>query len=396
MTNYNVNKSHSAITEQHRFDYRPEGEVMKLSKKTAKDTRRLALMSLFLASAVVAGIHTGSVKAQDDMLESADEALEGDSFQMEDINLEGKLSPSEQLRKRREKLEERNKVMVEKKIEDIRVKQEIALTNKLQDAFGKNLNNLNEDKVQVVQAAPVAPQPVVLAPVVETKIVEIKEEPVVEVKKSKVIPFLGAQSIKSDKIDFESKMNLGVNLETMVLPQLSVGFGVGYTSLDITDLANDFLAYGSQINLGSTYYNSFGVGRKMSSSKLTIEANSKFFFTAESRIKPFIGAGVSYNRSNLKYDDGGNGYNYNGISYGNEGFSSTALGASAKLGAEVDFNESIGFNIDFSYGKNLSSGISSTADATTNNPDQVRLQNVTKSMEDSDITSIGAGLVVRF
>jgi hypothetical protein len=112
-----------------------------------------------------------------DMLESADEALEGDSFQMEDINLEGKLSLSEQLRKRSEKLEERNKVMVEKKIEDIRVKQEIALTNKLQDAFGKNLNNLNEDQDLVVQAAPVVPRPIILAhPVVETKIIEAKEE----------------------------------------------------------------------------------------------------------------------------------------------------------------------------------------------------------------------------
>lgn len=363
--------------------------------KLSTENRRLTFMSLFLASALVAGIHTGSAFAQDDMLDDADDALNGDALQMDDINLEGKLSPSERLRQRREKLEERNKIMVEKKIEDIRVKQEIALTNKLQDAFGKSLNNLNEDKVQVVQAAPVAPQPIVaVAPVVETRIIEEKVEAVKEIKKSKVIPYLGATSIKGDKIDFESKMNLGVNLETMVMSQLSVGVGVGYTTLDITDVANDFLNNGSVF--GSTYYNSFGAGRKMTSNKLTIEANGKFFLTEESRIKPFVGAALSYNRSNLKYEDGGNGYNYNGVNLGNEGFSSTAMGATAKLGAEVDFNDTVGLNIDLSFTKTLSSGISSTSNTTTNNPDQVRLQNITKSMEESDITAIQAGLVVRF
>src|SRR5207253_9188086 len=122
------------------------GVIMKLIAEKKTVSTRLTFMSLFLATALAAGIHAPVLHAQDDMLDEADDAL-----QMDDINLEGKLSPSERLRQRREKLEERNKVMVEKKIEDIRVKQEIALTNKLQDAFGKSLNNLNEDKVQTVQ-----------------------------------------------------------------------------------------------------------------------------------------------------------------------------------------------------------------------------------------------------
>lgn len=352
-------------------------------------------MSLFLASALVAGIHSGSTYAQDDMLDEADDALSSDALQMDDINLEGKLSPSERLRQRREKLEERNKLMMEKKVEDIRVRQEIALTNKLQDAFGKSLNNLNEDKVQVVQAAPVAPQPIA-APVVETRIIEEKVEPIKEAKKSKVIPYIGVANLRGDSIDFESKMNIGLSIETNIMSQLSVGVGVGYTTMDITDVANDFLNNGSQI--GSNYYNVFGVGvgRRMSSNKLTVETNGKFFLTEESRIKPFIGAALSYNRSNLKYEDSGNGYNYNGINFGNEGQSSTSMGATAKLGTEIDFNDTIGFNVDLSYTKNLSSGISSTSNTTINNPDQLRLQNVTRSMEQADITAFQAGLIVKF
>lgn len=362
--------------------------------KLRAEKRRLTFMSLFLATALVAGIHAPKLHAQDDMLDDVDDAL-----QMDDINLEGKLSPSERLRQRREKLEERNKVMVEKKIEDIRVKQEIALTNKLQDAFGKSLNNLNEDKVQVVQAAPIAPQPIVTpVAVVETKIIEEKPLPVKEEKKSKVIPSLGGSSIKGDRIDFESKINLGMSIETQVLSQVSVGFGIGYSSIDITDVANTFLNSGLQY--GQTYYNdyynSFGGGRKMSYDRLTLEANSKFFLTEESRIKPFVGAGLSYNRSNLKYEDSGKGFSYNSINYGSEGYSSTSIGASAKLGAEIDFSETAGLSLDLSYSKSLSSGISNKANVTMLNPDQARLENVTKSIQDSDITSVSAGLVIKF
>ena len=353
-------------------------------------------MSLFLATALVAGIHMPKAHAQDDMLDEADDAL-----QMDDINIDGKLSASERLRQRREKLEEKNKVMVEKKIEDIRVKQELALTNKLQDAFGKSLNNLNEDKVQVAQAAPIAPQPVaVVAPaVVETKIVEERVEPIKEAKKSKIIPYIGAAAIKGDNIDFESKLNIGVSAETFIMPQLSVGLGVGYTTLDITDISNSYTS-NNNLYYNPTYYSTFGQnGRQMSYSKINVDANSKFFLTVESRIKPFVGLGLSYNRSSLKYNDGGNGYtfyNTNGVSAGNEGFSSSTLGASAKLGTQIDFSETIGFNIDLSYTKNLTSGISSNASTTLTNPDQLRLANVTKFMENSDITAIQAGFVVKF
>lgn len=364
--------------------------------KLSVNNRRLSFMTLFLATALMAGAQIAHAQ-EDYMLDDAEDALSGDALQMDDIEIEGKLSPSELMRKRREKLEERNKVMVEKKIEDIRVKQEIALTNKLQDAFGKSLNNLNEDKVQVVQAAPVAvaPQPVV-APVVETRIVEVAPEPVKEVKKSKVIPSLGASTIKGDRIDFESNLNLGLNLETNVLPNIAVGLGIGYTSLDITDVSNDFVNLGGYNPYPTTgYQNVYGAGRKMSLGKLTIEANSKFFFIEDSKIKPYVGGALSYNRSNLKYEDGG-AYSANGINFGSEGYSSSTLAGTAKLGAEVDFSETIGFNLDLSYTKNITSGIAKTADTTNVNPDQGRLENITKAIEDADTTAIQAGLIIRF
>jgi hypothetical protein len=365
------------------------------------ENRRLSFMTLFLATAIMANAQ--GVKAQEDyMLDDAEDALgSSGTLDMDQINIDGKLSPSELLRRRREKLEERNKLMVEKKIEDIRVKQEIALTNKLQDAFGKSLNNLNEDKVQVQQAAPVAvaPAPVVVAPapIIETRIVEVAAPVEKVVKTSKIIPSLGASTIKGDKIDFESNMNLNVSLETQVLPQVTVGLGLGYTSLNITDVSNDFVNLGVYNPYPTTgYQNVYGTGgRKMSLGKFSIEANSKFFLIEDSKIKPYVGGALSLNRSNLKYEDGGM-YTSNGINYGTEGYTSSTLAGTAKLGAEVDFTETIAFNLDVSYTKNITSGIAKNADSTNLNPDQGRLENITKAIEESDTTAILAGLVVRF
>jgi outer membrane protein W len=369
--------------------------------KTNNANRRISFMSLFLVTMMLAGIQ--GVKAQDMLDDTNDLLQDGGAVQMDDINLDGKLSPSERLRKNRERLEERNKQMVEKKIEDVRIRQEIALTNKLQDAFGKSLNNLNEDKVQVAQAAPVAPQPVVAVvapPVIETRIVEVPA-PVKAQKDSKVIAAFGATAIKGDMIDFESKLNVNISAENHVLPNVSVGVAVGYSTLDITDTANNFVN-----NVNQTYYNpgytsTFGnTGRAITYDRFNVEANGKFFLTVESKVKPFVGAALGYSRSSMKYTDSGNNYSYtygtnNGV-YGNEALSSGYVSGAAKLGAEVDFSETVGMNLDLSYTKAISSGIASKAGVTNTNPDQIRLANITNAMEKADVTAIQVGLVVRF
>ncbi len=367
--------------------------------KLKVENKRLTFMSLFLATALIAATaHTAPLRAQDDVLDDAEDALaNGEALDMDQIEIEGKLSPSELLKRRREKLEERNKLMVEKKIEDIRVKQEIALTNKLQGAFNNSLNNLNEDKVQTTQAAPapVAPAPVAPAPVVETRIVEVAAAPIKEEKNSKVIPSLGISNIKGDRIDLQSNVSFGVNAETMVTSQISAGLGLNYATMDLTDVANQYVdtGYGTYYNNG--YYGTYGSGRAMKFSKLTIEATGKFFFTEDSRFKPYAGAGLSFNRTGLKYENTSNYYS-NGITFGNEELSSSALAGSAKLGAEFDVSETIGLNVDLSYTKNITSGISKSAGTISTNPDQGRLENISKEIEDGDVTAIQAGLVIRF
>lgn len=362
------------------------------------DNKRLSFMSLFLATALVAvSAHSTVAKAQYDDLDDAEDALSQDALQMDQIEIEGKLSPSELLKRRREKLEERNKNMVEKKIEDIRVKQEIALTNKLQGAFNNSMNNINEDKVQTVQAAPVAPAPVAPAPVIETRIVEVPMAPVKVDKKSKIIPNFGIQSIKGDRIDLETNVTLGVSAETMVAPQVSMGIGFGYASMDLTDVANQYLNsdYGNANNTYN-YYNTYGSGRKMDLKKITIEGNAKYFFIDEAMIKPYVGGAVSFNRTTLKYANSST-LQTNGYNYGNEDYGSSTVAGAIRLGAEVGFNDTVGANVEFGYTKNISSGISKSSEVSAQtSPDQGRLENVSKEIEDASSTAIQAGLVIKF
>ena len=355
-------------------------------------TRRLTFMSLFLAIALTAGM-VSKANAQDLYDDTEDLLQDGSALQMDDIQIDGKLSPSELLKKRREKLEERNKLMVEKKIEDIRVKQEIALTNKLNDAFTKGLNNLNEDKkedtVKVAQAAPVAPQPVVqpvvIEKVIERDAVEIKPE-----KNSKVITSVGAQSIKGENnLDLETKLSLGLGVETKLDSNFTAGLGLGYTTLNATDIAN---TYSSGTYVCTT--SSCGA-RTMSYNKFTVEANGKYFLNLDSKIKPYAGLGMSFNRTSLKYDDVSN-YSYNNVTLGNEGFSSNFFAATVKVGAEADLSDTIGLNLDLSYSKALTSGLNKDAATSSSNPDQTRLENVSNKMEKADVAAIAAGLVIKF
>lgn len=370
--------------------------------KLRADNKRLTFMSLFLATALVAATaQTAPLRAQDDVLDEAEDALANqDTLEMDQIEIEGRLSPSELLKRRREKLEERNKIMVEKKIEDIRVKQEIALTNKLQGAFNNSLNNINEDKVQTTQAAPapVAPAPVAPAPIIETRIVEVPAPVIKEEKKSKIIPSIGKNSISSDRIDLETNLTLGIAAETMVAPQFSVGIALNYASMDLTDVGNQYIntGYTNVYNNGG-YTNTYGAGgRAMTLKKVSVEGTAKYFFIEDAMIKPYIGGAINVSRSTLKYENT-NSYSYAGSTFGNEDYGTSSVAGSARLGAEVSFNETVGANLEFGYTKNISSGISKNSQVSAStNPDQGRLENISKDIEDGSTTAIQAGVVIKF
>lgn len=366
--------------------------------KTKKLNSKISLMSLLFTTLLLSQSVVTKVHAQDfDELDELDSLSSSDSLDMDDIDIDGKLSASDLLKKRRERLEERNRQMMEKKVEDIRVKQEIALTNKLQKAFTNSMNNLDENKtdtVNTVQAAPVVVAPP--APIIETRIVEVPAPaPIVEQKKTKIIPMVGTSTISADNLDLSSNLNLSIAAETMMTPQLSLGMAIGYSTMELTDTANNYVnnGYGSYYNYG--YYNVYGSNRKIDSKKLTLEANAKFFFSEDSRLKPYVGGGVSYNRNNLKYANSQT-YNYYNASFGGEEFSSNNFSATIRGGAEFDVTETVGLNLDVSFSKALSKSSGSNTNNYYTSPDQMRLENLAGEIQDANVIAIQGGVVVRF
>ncbi len=334
-----------------------------------------------------------------DLLDDVDATLTEDHLEMDDLNINGQLTPAQQLEQSRKRLEERNRQMVDKKIENIRIKQEVALTKKLQTAFEAGLNNMDEDKVSkkeaAVEPAPVAPAPVVApAPTIIERIVEVPApEKIEEEKLTRITPFVGLSSFQGTGIDFEAKSSIGVSADHLILPNISLGAGINYSTMEITDTAN---SYADTTSLGTNYGVIFPNGRQMSFNKLSIEANSRFFVTLDSKLKPYVGAGVGYNKTNLKYDGSANGYTYNGISYGSEGVSTNFVTGSVRLGAELDLTSSIALGLDVGYTKALSSGFGTKNETVSTNEDQRRLEKVSSAIEDASNLTINAGVVLKF
>lgn len=336
--------------------------------------------TLFLLGALAI---SAQVKA-DDLLFESQRALQFDS---EQIDIDGK--PRDRLNEARRRLERQNEQMVQKRIEDQRIKQERELARQLQKAFTQGLDA--RDEVRTTMAAV---EPVVEAPAPAPK-VEREEKP------NKVLPYFGVTNIKGEKIDFETKINAGLALESMVTRNISVGVGLGYNQMDITDYSNSFVSNPAMYNVypvyNPGYYQAFGQGRNIDYKNLEMSVNSKFFLTTESKIRPYLGAALSYNRSKLTYTDNGNNYLYNNVNFGNEGYSTNYIGATGTIGSEVIFTDTFGMNLDFRYHRGLTSGFSSDSEADAfRNPDQLRLENIGKAIESADFFSLNLGVVIRF
>lgn len=354
--------------------------------------------SLFGALMVTMLMSPSMLLAQD-LLDDVDATLSGDHLEMDELDINGQLTPAQRIEQKRKMLEERNRQMVDKKIENIRIKQELALTKKLQTAFDQGVSNLEGDTVSKKEAAPAVVeaqpvQPVQVQPTIIERVVEVSAPVKTEEEKlARITPVFGLATFKGTSIDFESKTNAGVNADYIFMPQLAMGVSLLYTSMEITDTAN---SYADTTNLGYSYGTLFPNGREISFSRVLLEANARYFLTLESKLKPYIGAGVGYNRTSLKYEGSAYGYNYNGIAYGSEGVSTNFVTGNVRFGAEIDVTNSVGLALDLGYTRALTSGFGTKNEVSSVNEDQRRLEKVSKSIEDAHNVSINAGVVLKF
>lgn len=341
-----------------------------------------------LILAAFLGLGLQSTVMADDLLWQSDRAIQ--QFDSDQIDIDG--NPRDRLNEARRRLEQQNEQMVQRRIEDQRIKQERELARQLQKAFTQGIDARDEVRSTMAAAEPVTvPQIIAEAPA---------PAPVVVEKPNKIIPVFGVANIKGERIDFESKINMGLSFESMLTKNFSVGVGLGYTGMDIKDFSNTFVTQPVQnINTfyNPGYFQSFGQGRDIEYNNLTMNVNGKVFLSSESKIRPFVGGSLNYSRAKLKYTDNGNNYSFNSVQFGSEGYSSSFVGATGMIGSEVVFTEQIGMNLDFRYTRGLTSGFNSSSEVDPfQNPDQRRLENIGQAIEDADFFSLNLGLVVRF
>lgn len=331
--------------------------------------------------AVMAASNVKVTFAQDDLLSQTDDVLSSEQIDIDGhFRQKPKPTAADRLANMRKKLEERNENMVQKKIEDMRMQEEKKLSRKLRHAFN---DDAMSDEVEVSQSSVEKVQ----APAPETS----------EKRKSlRVIPNIGMTTIKSDVVDFESNLGVGVGVEADINDHFSAGVNLRYSSVDITDLGA-YNNYNYYYNQG--YYNYFGSrGRELNYKQVGLDVNSKFFFTT-TRVRPYVGLGLGLNRSSLKYasTNGQNPYQYyNGSQAGNEEYTSSYLAGTGLLGAQIAFTETVGIAAEFNYTKGVA-GLSKTQSKQSSfNPDQQRLEDIGKSIEDASMYGLNIGLMVSF
>jgi hypothetical protein len=116
----------------------------------------LMILSLLLAFNIKAETTSDDLTLADESIQSPTLNIEGQYKVQEPVAVPApasaviatpliikKLSQSDKLKIFRERLEERNKIMIEKKIEQIRFKQELALAHKLEQSMNQTLRAID-------------------------------------------------------------------------------------------------------------------------------------------------------------------------------------------------------------------------------------------------------------
>lgn len=345
-------------------------------KRGNKASALLALMAI--------GMNFSGFAQEDPLLSETDNVVSTDQIDIEGLYKKKKQpSQADKIQALRRKLEEQHEQMMRKKIEDMRLEEERKLARKLQKALNGQAQAM--DQVSTTYAAPAKVQAPAPAPVKKVK----------ELKNSFTVAG-GFMNIASEQNDLDANFNMKLSLENKVHPRFAVGVSFRYVDINM----NDVNGYS---NTGATYVNpatgqvsfqngSSTVGREVSYKQMSFGAHGKFFFAVDSKIRPFAGAGIAYNRGNFKYEQSNNYYGYNNNQEQEVGSNHVAgnLGA----GAVVQFTPMFSAELAVQYEKALTSGVAES-DANSSS-DEINLRNLATDIEEADVVSVNVGLSLNF
>jgi opacity protein-like surface antigen len=248
-------------------------------------------------------------------------------------------------------------------------------------ARNKRNKEVVTDSVAVAQASAI-----VQAPAPEPKAFE----------KIKLLPYAGVTNYMGKVEKLETNMAMGIRLESNIMRRLSMGIGLSYASLTTQDFGS---GYGASPYYG--YYNGMygGNGREITMKNMGLDLYAKLFITNGERFRPYVGAGIGYNRMSMNYS-GNNNTNYYGMNnnyrFGGEELNSSFISGSLSAGSEVLITQNIGFNIELQMSRGFGADNTSNGLSPYNAPDQKRLQDLSNEIIQANALSIFAGLLVIF
>jgi opacity protein-like surface antigen len=234
--------------------------------------------------------------------------------------------------------------------------------------------NTEEQTVSVVQASPVP------VSTVETSVSLNNPFEVI-----KLLPYAGATTFNGKVEQLETELSAGLRLESNITTRFSMGIGAKFDQMKTNDFANNSL----YMNQG--YNNFFGPeGRQIQYRSMGLDIYGKFFITGGERFRPYVGAGLAYNRATLKYNDTNPYYDeMNSYYYGTEEYNTTFLSGQLMLGTEIMITKSIGLNLEGAYSTGLGENLSSKAARNgVNSPDQTRLRDLGDEIINSNALSM--------
>jgi hypothetical protein len=208
----------------------------------------------------------------------------------------------------------------------------------------------------------------------------------------KLLPYAGATTFNGKVESLETELTAGLRLESNITTRFSMGVGFNYNSLKTNDFAN-----GSSY-MTPNYFNQYGnSGREIQYRSMGLDIYGKFFVTQGERFRPYVGAGLGYNRSTMKYNDNNPWIDSLNRFYGSEEYNTSFVTGQLLLGSEIMITPSFGLNIEGQYATGLGDSMSSkSAKNGGSSPDQQRLRDLGDEIINSNMLSIFLGGVVKF
>ena len=352
-----------------------------------------------LVTILLMSMAPGLVLAQDALLDDTASALNM-SVSNEQIDIDGTVhreSMADKMAKQRKALEKRHEEMVHKKIEVMRMREEQKIANQLRKAL--NGQAMAVDSIGTRQAAP--QKMIATLPTIK------------KAKTNKVFLLAGGKEFTSQQTEaWQASFSAGLGFETVLAKRVGLGLSVGYTKMNLQDVARigSSNILGGNYGINNGYNNGYNnglypntsntlslQGDEINYNNLSFGLNGKFYITVDTTVQPYIGGGVSYNRTTLEYNTKTNLYSQfnNGV---NDSVSAGYLSGGLHAGADFNFTNTFGMTLDLGYTKSLTKGFDKDERSylVYRNFDEIALNNIGKQIEQADVLSVDLGLNIKF